>query len=64
MTTELGAYPVILPIHPSNFRLFPNLGSLWKNSQQFSFHDLRVSAQPTASTLVSGTYVVASIASS
>lgn len=52
----------ILPIHPSNYRLFPNLGAIWRNFQQYSFRRFNIRADPQASSLASGSYLLATVA--
>jgi len=54
----------LLPIHPSNFRLFPNLANLWPNFQQFAFRKFSITAQPLASSLASGAYCISTLANS
>jgi len=52
----------ILPIHPSNPRLFPNLTGIWKNFQVYKLRRAGFRTAPLSSTLQSGAYAISTIA--
>jgi len=57
---QVSPTPTILRIHPSNTMLFPNLGNIWKSFQSYKIRRMILFAEPQASTLISGTYVISS----
>lgn len=52
----------LLPVHPSNPILFPNLTGIWPHYQRYSIPDVRFESSPTASMLAGGTVVQATLA--
>lgn len=52
----------ILPLHPSNPVLFPNLTGVWQHYDRFSIHHVNYRSVPTASMLAGGSVVVATLA--
>lgn len=52
----------LLPIHPSNPVLFPNLSGVWQHYDRFAIHHIHYRTVPTASMLAGGSVVVATLA--
>lgn len=44
----------VLPVHPSNSVLFPNLAGIWQHYERFAIPRMRFSAAPVASVLSPG----------
>lgn len=54
--------PLVLPIHPSNDRLFGTSAGIYQHYQQYSFPRLEFRLVPTASSYNSGTYTITTYA--